>query len=175
HKQRIKIRWRSSLHVCIELKERIENKELDAGSRKDFFTGYSLEYFLDDLQSPFIPITNRVFAKPPFDIDQSIVGSPAIDAKAGDRAVQLSCPIACFRESTFDSLQDLRNIPAQMATFLNRRIMKPLLLFQKEFCFRNASKEYTATPGTKIHCNVKWFLPHQTIPAETRCFVGRSS
>src|SRR5437867_423726 len=117
------------LHVRVQLKQGVEDEELNARPVEDLFTRDSLKYFLHRTLRSFVAVTDRILAEPSLGIDQSIVGAPAIDTNARDGPTHLPSRFTRLTHPFFDVGKDPRTVPSKMPVAVNWGILEAMDLF----------------------------------------------
>src|SRR5437667_7619269 len=117
----------------VQLKQGVEDEELDARPVKYLFTRDPLKYFFHRTLRSFVAVTDRILAELSFAIDQSIVRAPAIDADARDGPSQLATPFTCPAQPCFNIGKDPRTVPSKMSAAVDWGVLEAMDLFQKQF------------------------------------------
>src|SRR3989442_10814072 len=103
---------KAGLHMRVQLKQGVEDEELNARPVEYLFARDPLKYFFHRTLRSFVAVTDRILAELSFGIDQSIVGAPAIDTDARDGPSQLPTPFTCPAQPCFDVGKNPHTVPS---------------------------------------------------------------
>src|SRR5436190_20996941 len=121
------------------LKQRVENEKLNSGPAEYFITRHTFEHFFHRVLRPVVAIADGILAERPLSIDQSVVGTPTVDADTGDQPFQLASAFGSFRQSRLDVFPDFRSIPSQMAVRAYGLILEPMHFLQQQLRERHST------------------------------------
>src|ERR1051325_1036031 len=144
--------------VSVELKERIEGHELNARALEDFLARDKGEDLLHCVARSLVSVTDGVFDEHARVVDQTVIDAPAIDAYAFDGPAKLARTLAGTIQARPDLVENLWQLPAQMAPGFASRIAKTSQLFQQQLALVHPRQKHTPASSTEIDRDVERIL-----------------
>ena len=120
-----------------ELKQSVEDKELNARARDNFFGRYTLEHSFQLTLCSLIAVADGFSEQIPLGIHQAVIHAPTVNADAVNRPSDLLCPPGRFSQSCFDLAEDVGRVPTQMPVPAAWWILKSMHLFQPQLARRH--------------------------------------
>src|SRR2546425_7942256 len=114
----------------VELEQRIEAHELNAGALENLFARDAPEDLLHHSLRSFVPVANWKFEEFACSVNQSIINAPAIDSNALNWPSELARPFAGLTQTSLYFIENPRKSPAKESVGLARRIGKPAHFFK---------------------------------------------
>src|SRR6266566_8510379 len=139
---------RLHLLMNVELEERIERQQLDAGALVEHLTRNAREDLLHHTICALVAIVERLAEQATIGIHQAVIDPPGIDADAVER----SGTLMCFTQSCQGIVPQTQDIPEAVPMHHHRSIGKAMHLFDAERSPIEADEQHTSTTGTQVDC-----------------------
>ena len=139
----------------MELEDRIEVEELDAGAGEDLLSGNSIEDPRGNAGGPLVAVADRVLHQAPVRVDQPVVDPPAIDPHALYRPAELPRPLAGPAKPRVDLGEDVGRIPAQVPGRPAGRVVETAGLLEPHLAGADPGQEHPPAPRPQIDRDVK--------------------
>src|SRR6266571_1219658 len=110
--------------MSAKLKECVEVEKLNACPLNDVLARNAREDFVHQPLRSIVSITDRMFDKVAFCIDQTIINSPAINSDAPNLPPEFTRPLARLGNATLNLAKNMRNVPSQITVGPRGRVLK---------------------------------------------------